>query len=279
MRVIVGVSGGVDSSVAALLLLRAGHDVAALFMKNWEDDDTGSFCSAAADYQAARAACEVLEIPLFATNLAHAYRQRVFSEFLDGYRRGETPNPDVLCNREIKFEAFWTEAQALGAEKMATGHYARLIDGPTGMMLGRSRDLQKDQTYFLSRVRHDQLQRVLFPLASHTKAEVRALAREAGLPNHDRPDSTGICFIGERQFRPFLRRYLAPRPGPIHAVDGRLLGQHEGLMYYTVGQRAGLGIGGPGGPWYVIDKLPAHNLLIAGGADEAALYSRALWAA
>ena len=276
MRVIVGISGGVDSAVAALLLLRAGHDVAGLFMKNWEDDDTEGHCPAQADYEAARAACAVLEIPLFATNLSRVYREQVFSQFLDGYRLGETPNPDVLCNREIKFEAFWERARALGAERMATGHYARIIESEHGLLLGRSQDPDKDQTYFLSQVRHTQLQRALFPLAAHTKPEIRALAHAAGLPNHNRPDSTGICFIGERQFRPFLKRYLAPQPGLICSVDGVQRGEHQGLMYYTLGQRAGLGIGGPGGPWYVADKVPAHNLLVVSTSDDPALYSRQL---
>ncbi len=275
-HVVVGLSGGVDSAVAALLLKAQGHRVTAVFMKNWEEDDGDGHCAAAADLRDAEAVCRRLDIPLRAVNFSAEYWERVFQQFLAEYRAGRTPNPDVACNREIKFRAFLEYALDLGAETIATGHYARLGPGP---VLRTARDADKDQTYFLSAVPAPALARTVFPLGGMTKAEVRARARAAGLPVHAKRDSTGICFIGERRFRDFLARYLAPRPGPVVSVEGRPLGRHEGLMYYTIGQRQGLGIGGAGGAWYVAGKDTAGNtLIVAQGRDHPALWSGGLTA-
>lgn len=274
-HVIVALSGGVDSAVAAARLIDAGYRVSALFMKNWDDDDGDDYCPAAADYRSARAVCEQLEIPLHAANFAQAYRERVFGRFLADYAAGLTPNPDVLCNREIKFDVCWRYAQTLGADLMATGHYARTHGTGDGVRLLASRDHDHDQTYFLHTVDIQAFARTLFPVGDLTKSEVRATARRLGLPNADRKGSSGICFIGERRFAPFLRRYLADAPGPIQTVDGRRLGDHRGLMYYTIGQRQGLGIGGAGAPWYVAAKRPADRaLIVVQGHDHPALYHR-----
>ncbi len=280
MRIVVGMSGGVDSAVAALLLKREGHDVAGLFMKNWEDDDREGYCAAEADYRSAKSVCEALAIPLHLVNFSDEYRERVFSRFLQAHRAGLTPNPDVLCNKEIKFRSFLEHAFALGAERVATGHYARLtVNRATGLLeLRKARDPGKDQSYFLSLLGQHQLARTLFPLGTLYKQEVRQIARGESLPNHDRKDSTGICFIGERNFRAFLSRYLAPEPGEIRDVDGRLKGRHSGLMYYTLGQRRGLGIGGPGGPWYVVEKRLADRVLVVAPEDHPRLFSLALGA-
>jgi tRNA-specific 2-thiouridylase len=276
-RIVVGVSGGVDSAVAALLLLRAGFDVLGVFMKNWEEDDTAQHCSAAEDYRAARAVCEHLGIPLASVNFSAEYWERVFEYFLEEHRAGRTPNPDVLCNKEIKFKAFLEHAQALGAERIATGHYAQVALRDGAWRLLKAKDGQKDQTYFLYTLSQSQLARTLFPIGHLTKPEVRVLAREAGLPNHDRRDSTGICFIGERNYRSFLSRYLPAQPGPIRTVEGTLKGRHEGLMYYTLGQRHGLGLGGPGAAWYVSGKdLENNTLYVAQGEDHPALFHTGL---
>lgn len=262
--VIVGVSGGVDSAVAALLLTRAGHRVEGLFMANWDEED--SYCTQAEDFQDARRVCEVLGIPLHRVSFAGAYRERVFAHFLREYGAGRTPNPDVLCNREIKFGIALEYMQRLGAARIATGHYARLAHGPEGPRLLKGLDTGKDQSYFLHAVPRAALERVLFPLGELTKAEVRRLAHAAGLPVFDKPDSTGVCFIGERPFREFLGRYLATQPGPLMTADGRVVGEHGGLALYTLGQRSGLGIGGrrnaASAPWYVADKDPERNALI-----------------
>lgn len=281
--VIVGLSGGVDSSVAAWMLLRAGYRVEGLFMKNWEDDDEDGLCAAAEDLAHARRVCEVLGIPLHRASFAREYRERVFRHFLSEYAAGRTPNPDVLCNREIKFGAFLRHARRLGADWVATGHYARIEHGRRGLWLLKGCDPAKDQSYFLHAVSARQLERVLFPVGALAKDEVRALARAAGLPTHDRPDSTGICFIGERPFREFLARYLPARPGEIRALDGRVLGEHRGVAYYTIGQRAGLGIGGRAdageGAWYVVDKDPRTNVLyVAQGHEHPRLMARAVLA-
>jgi tRNA-specific 2-thiouridylase len=280
-RVMVGMSGGVDSSVAALLLRDQGWEVQGLFMKNWEEDDTESYCAAAEDLADARAVAGRLGIPLSTVNFSAEYWDRVFSHFLAEYRAGRTPNPDVLCNREIKFRAFLDYALERGAGRIATGHYARLARRDGLWRLLRARDEAKDQTYFLYQLDQEQLARSLFPLGDLTKGRVRDLARAAGLPNHEKKDSTGICFIGERRFSEFLRRYLPARPGPMVSADGEVLGEHQGLMYYTLGQRKGLGLGGRAGaheaPWFVVDKdLEGNRLVVAQGGDHPLLMSRAL---
>src|SRR5918992_475877 len=243
-RIVVGMSGGVDSSVAALLLKQQGHDVVGLFMKNWDDDDTEEYCSSRQDLIDAVSVAERIGIDIEAVNFSAEYKDRVFSEFLAEYRAGRTPNPDVLCNAEIKFRAFLDHALSLGADYIATGHYAqeREVDGLYQLL--KAEDGTKDQSYFLYRLDQAQLSKTLFPLGGLYKRDVREIARREGLPNHDKRDSTGICFIGERPFREFLSRYLPANPGHIYTVDGRLVGQHMGLMFYTLGQRQGLGIGG-----------------------------------
>jgi tRNA-specific 2-thiouridylase len=276
-----GLSGGVDSSVAALLLQADGHQVEALFMQNWEEDERFGPCTAAADRKDAVAVCGRLDLPFHARNFASEYWDGVFEHFLDEYRAGRTPNPDVLCNREIKFKTFLQEARALGAEKIATGHYARVVEVDGLHQLLRATDGAKDQSYFLHALGQEALASTLFPLGSMQKSQVRALAREAALPTHAKRDSTGICFIGERDFRSFLAQYIPARPGPLCSVDGHLLGEHQGVMYYTLGQRNGLGIGGRreagGEAWYVIGKDVANNVLyVAQGGENHWLYSRRL---
>jgi len=264
-RVVLAISGGVDSAVAAALLKDAGHDVHALFMRNW-DEDEGGYCTAAADLQDARAVCESLGLPLHTVNFSSDYRERVFAHFLDELRAGRTPNPDVACNREIKFGVCFEQARRLGAEWFATGHYARsaTVDGQPRLL--RAADRGKDQTYFLHTVPGELIARTLFPIGHLTKAEVRRIAHERALPVHDKRDSTGICFIGERPFAEFLSGYLPARPGPIETVGGRLVGEHRGLMYYTLGQRQGLRLGGVRGaaeaPWYVARKDLRRNVLV-----------------
>jgi tRNA-specific 2-thiouridylase len=279
--VVVGLSGGVDSAVAALRLREAGWEVRGLFMKNWEEDDTPERCAAAADLEQARAVADRLGIPLETVNFSAEYWDRVFAHFLAEHRAARTPNPDVLCNSEIKFRAFLDHALARGAACMATGHYARLSRGGSRWRLLVAADAGKDQTYFLHRLGQAQLARCLFPLGDLHKAEVRRIARAAGLPNHDRKDSTGICFIGERRFREFLMRYLPARPGPIETPEGTRLGRHCGLAFYTVGQRQGLGIGGraggTGAPWFVAAKDRERNALVAvQGHDHPMLMAGAL---
>jgi tRNA-uridine 2-sulfurtransferase len=264
IRVIVGLSGGVDSAVAALLLRDAGFDVQGLYMANWDADD--SYCTGAQDYQDARAVAHELGIVLHRVNFAREYRAQVFEYLLREYRAGRTPNPDVLCNRHIKFGLCLRYARRLGGALFATGHYARRLDAADGSGLYQARDAAKDQTYFLHAVERDCLDKVLFPLGELAKAQVRERARSAGLAVHDKPDSTGICFIGERPFAAFLSRFIESQPGPIENRDGRVLGRHRGLPFYTLGQRAGLAIGGERGcaqePWYVALKDPARNALI-----------------
>ena len=276
MKVVVGMSGGVDSAVAALLLKRAGHDVVGLFMKNWEDDDDDEYCSTREDLVDAVSAAETVGIEIEAVNFAAEYRERVFSSFLAEYRAGRTPNPDVLCNAEIKFKAFLDHAMALGAGKIATGHYARVVERETGFALLKGLDPGKDQSYFLHRLNQAQLSRTLFPVGHLRKSEVRRIAHEAGLANHAKRDSTGICFIGERPFREFLSRYLPREPGPMVSGDGRVVGEHIGLMYYTIGQRQGMGIGGlregTGAPWFVAAKdLERNTLVVVQGHDHPGL--------
>ena len=266
MNIVVGISGGVDSSVAALLLQRAGHEVAALFMQNWEEDERFGECHAERDRADAVRVCAKLGIPFHARNFAAAYWDRVFEHFLAEYRAGRTPNPDVLCNREIKFKTFLDEARALGADRIATGHYARIGEREGRHRLLRGADTNKDQSYFLYTLGQEQLGATLFPVGELPKPEVRRLAREAELPTHDKKDSTGICFIGERDFREFLGQYIPARSGEIRTPDDKHIGEHDGTMYYTLGQRSGLGIGGRrdagGEPWYVVGKDVAANILI-----------------
>jgi tRNA-specific 2-thiouridylase len=265
--VIVGMSGGVDSSVAALLLQRASVPIAGMFMQNWEEDDRKGPCSADADRKDALAVCARLGIPLHMRNFAAEYWDGVFAHFLDEYRAGRTPNPDVLCNREIKFKTFLEHARALGADKIATGHYARVdrVDGRWRLL--RARDGAKDQSYFLHALQQDALSATLFPVGELVKADVRAIAREANLPVHAKKDSTGICFIGERDFRAFLGEYIPAQSGEIRTPEGARVGEHAGVFFYTLGQRGGLGIGGRAGssgdPWYVVGKDVARNVLIA----------------
>lgn len=280
-RVVVGVSGGVDSSVAALRLAEQGHQVQALFMKNWDDAEPGDGCLWEADVEDAMQVCERIGIPLNTVDLTRDYWAGVFARFLEDYRAGRTPNPDVLCNQEIKFKAFLQQALALGADCIATGHYARIEAGAGGHRLCKALDADKDQSYFLCRLDQAQLGRALFPVGGLRKAEVRALAARAGFVTHDKKDSTGICFVGERPFREFLGRYLPQQHGEIRDLDGRVIGEHEGAHFYTIGQRQGLGIGGVAGaaaaPWYVIDKDPIRNLLIvAQGNEHDLLFSHGL---
>ena len=276
-RGVIGMSGGVDSSVAAWLLKQQGHEVLGLFMKNWEDDDTDEYCTSREDLVDAVSVAELIGIEIEAVNFAQEYRDRVFRNFLDEYRAGRTPNPDVLCNAEIKFRAFLDHALALGADRIATGHYARVreVDGRFELM--KAADASKDQSYFLYRLDQDQLGRTLFPLGGMFKRDVRALAQQLGLPNHAKRDSTGICFIGERPFREFLMRYLPTEPGSMETPEGTRVGTHQGLMYYTIGQRQGLGIGGAGDAWYVAGKDMARNaLIVVQGHDHPALFSSGL---
>ena len=276
--VIVGVSGGVDSSVAALLLARAGRPVSGLFMQNWEDDGSGD-CRAEDDRRDAVAVCGRIGIPIHFRNFAGEYWAEVFEHFIAEYRSGRTPNPDVLCNREIKFKTFLDEARSLGAEHIATGHYARIDHQGARWRLLRAADRTKDQSYFLHQLGQAQLAATEFPIGHLDKTQVRELARAAGLPTAAKKDSTGICFIGERNFREFLSRYLPAQPGDILSVDGQRVGEHSGAFFYTIGQREGLHIGGIRGrdasPWYVVGKDVARNRIIVDqGTDSPWLYSR-----
>ena len=282
-RVVVGLSGGVDSSVAALLLKQQGYDVVGLFMKNWEDDDTDDYCSSRQDLIDAVSVADTIGIDVEQVNFSAEYKERVFSEFLTEYKVGRTPNPDVLCNAEIKFKAFLDHALAMGAESIATGHYAQVREQDGLFQLLRADDGSKDQSYFLYRLNQAQLSKTIFPLGHLNKTEVREMARKAGLATHDKKDSTGICFIGERPFREFLNRYIPANPGDICTPDGDRLGRHHGLMFYTLGQRQGLGIGGirtgDGDAWYVAEKDMENNrLVVVQGHDHTLLFSDRLTA-
>ncbi len=297
-RIVVGMSGGVDSSVTAWLLKERGFEVVGLFMKNWEDDDDDDYCSTRQDLIDAVSVADVIGIEIEAVNFAAEYKDRVFAEFLREYQAGRTPNPDVLCNAEIKFKAFLDHALRMGAERIATGHYARVhCVAPSGAIVDPAReactaadgrfellkavDATKDQSYFLHRLDQSQLAKTLFPLGDITKKEVRAIAEKIGLPNAKKKDSTGICFIGERPFREFLNRYLSYAPGEMVTPEGRVVGQHVGLSFYTLGQRQGLGIGGSressGEPWFVADKdVPNNRLIVVQGHAHPALHGHAL---
>jgi tRNA-specific 2-thiouridylase len=278
-RVIVGMSGGVDSSVAALLLKQQGYDVIGIFMKNWDDTDETGYCTATEDFNDVVAVCNQIGIPYYSVNFEKEYWNKVFTYFLDEYKAGRTPNPDVMCNKEIKFKAFLDHALALGADYLATGHYARVEEREGTYHLLRGVDDNKDQTYFLNQLSQEQLAKAMFPIGELPKKEVRKVAAEAGLATAKKKDSTGICFIGERDFREFLRNYLPAQPGEMRTPAGEIKGQHEGLMYYTLGQRHGLGIGGAGEPWFVVGKDLEKNVLIVGqGFENDHLYSDRLFA-
>ncbi|HZG60631.1 MAG TPA: tRNA 2-thiouridine(34) synthase MnmA [Anoxybacillus sp.] len=273
-RVVVGMSGGVDSSVAALLLKQQGYDVIGIFMKNWDDTDENGVCTATEDYNDVVRVCNQIGIPYYAVNFEKEYWDKVFTYFLDEYKAGRTPNPDVMCNKEIKFKAFLEHAMSLGADYLAMGHYARVEyrDGEYKMLRGV--DQNKDQTYFLNQLGQEQLSKIMFPIGNIEKAKVREIAKEAGLVTATKKDSTGICFIGERNFKEFLSNYLPAQPGTMQTLDGEVKGKHDGLMYYTIGQRHGLGIGGNGEPWFVVGKNLKENILyVAQGFDNELLYS------
>jgi len=276
-KIIVGMSGGVDSSVSAYLLLQQGYQVEGLFMKNWEEDDTEEYCSASVDLADAQQVCDRLGIPLHTVNFSGEYWDNVFEYFLQEYRIGRTPNPDILCNREIKFKAFLDHAQTLGARRIATGHYVRSRRQGDSFELLRGLDNNKDQSYFLYALNQHQVGHALFPVGELDKREVRAIAEQQQFSVAAKKDSTGICFIGERKFRDFLQRFIPAQPGDIVTLDGRRIGEHSGLTYYTIGQRQGLGIGGTeygnDEPWYVLDKLLDSNQLVVGqGVDHPSLF-------
>jgi tRNA-specific 2-thiouridylase len=280
--VVIGMSGGVDSSVSAMLLKQQGYQVIGIFMKNWEEQDEFGHCTSEEDYEYVRKVCHQLEIPYYTVNFQKEYWERVFEYFLDEYKKGRTPNPDVVCNQEIKFKAFLDYAlKAVEADYLATGHYARTDRSDGTCRLLRGIDSNKDQTYFLCMLKQEQLSRVLFPIGGLEKPEVREMAKKAGLETADRKDSTGICFIGERNFKQFLSDFMPAQPGEIRTLEGEPIGRHDGLMYYTIGQRRGLGIGGrgTGDPWFVCGKDLDRNILyVVQGSDHPALFSNGLWA-
>ena len=280
-HIIVGISGGVDSSVAALLLKDQGYKVEGLFMKNWEEDDTKTYCSATQDRQDAEQVCDKLDIQLHTVNLSAEYWKFVFCNFLEEYKVGRTPNPDILCNREIKFKAFLDYAQHLGADLIATGHYANITRKGTNYSLLKGKDLNKDQSYFLYTLNQNQLKHAIFPIADYLKKQIRKIAQKAGFFNHQKKDSTGICFIGEKKFKQFLQRYIPVKHGDIVTLTGKKLGIHDGIMFYTIGQRQGIGIGGQSNstndPWYVLEKkLNSNELVVVQGKNNPALFKQRL---
>lgn len=275
-KIAIGISGGVDSAVSAYLLKKQGYDVMGVFMKNWNEEDENGMCTADQDFEDVRRVCDKIGIPYYSVNFAREYWERVFSLFLEEYKAGRTPNPDVLCNKEIKFKAFLDFCMDIGAEEIATGHYCR-VNKWDGTRLLKGRDSRKDQSYFLCTLKAEQLERVEFPVGGYTKEYVRQIARDAGLPVADKKNSTGICFIGERNFRKFLQGYLPAQPGEMRTTAGEYIGMHQGLMYYTLGQRRGLNIGGrgTGERWFVVDKDLKNNILyVEQGEDSPKLYSR-----
>ena len=275
MRVVVGMSGGVDSSVAAYLMKQQGHEVLGVFMNNWEEKDDRGVCTSQKDWDDVRRVCDVIDIPYYSVNFAREYKERVFAHFLEEYQKCRTPNPDVLCNREIKFNVFLNFAETLGAEKLVTGHFANLGRQGDKVTLLRAKDENKDQTYFLYMLGQRALSRACFPVGGLLKSEVREIARQQGLPTSEKKDSTGVCFIGERDFRAFLKTYLPAQGGDMVDESGKVVGHHEGLMYYTLGQRRGLGIGGGGNGqrWFVIEKDVKHNRLIVSQGEDERLYT------
>lgn len=275
MRVVVGMSGGVDSSVAAYLMKQQGHEVLGVFMNNWEEKDDRGVCTSQKDWDDVRRVCDVIDIPYYSVNFAREYKERVFAHFLEEYQKCRTPNPDVLCNREIKFNVFLNFAETLGAEKLVTGHFANLGRQGDKVTLLRAKDENKDQTYFLYMLGQRALSRACFPVGGLLKSEVREIARQQGLPTSEKKDSTGVCFIGERDFRAFLKTYLPAQGGDMVDESGKVVGHHEGLMYYTLGQRRGLGIGGGGNGqrWFVIEKDVKHNRLIVSQGEDDRLYT------
>lgn len=280
-RVVLGMSGGVDSSVSALVLKEQGYEVIGVFMKNWDDTDEFGHCTAEEDAEDVRRVCDQIGIPYYTVNFEKPYMDKVFAYFLDEYRKGRTPNPDVMCNREIKFGEFLQKALELGADYIATGHYARVTEADGKYRLLRGVDNNKDQTYFLNALNQYQLSKAMFPIGHLPKPEVRAIAEKAGLATAKKKDSTGVCFIGERNFKEFLSGYLPAKPGEMRTLDGEVKGRHDGLMYYTLGQRQGLGIGGSGTgePWFVAGKDLENNILyVVQGEKHPALYSRSLTA-
>jgi tRNA-specific 2-thiouridylase len=277
-RVILGMSGGVDSSVAAYLLKEQGYEVLGLFMKNWDETDENGECTATQDYKDVQKVCAALDIPCYSIEFVEEYRDHVFAEFLKQYEAGFTPNPDVLCNREIKFDLFLKKAEEFGCDYLATGHYCQ-VDHSSEYPLRRAVDSNKDQTYFLTAVPGEVYKKVLFPIGHLPKPEVREIARKMGLATHAKKDSTGICFIGERKFKAFLAQYVQTKPGNIVELDGTVVGRHEGIAFHTLGQRKGLGLGGEGEPWFVVAKnLERNELVVARGVEHPALYSHTLWA-